>query len=282
MLPTQAFPESLQTISIWLAFESSLARTPKKVAITHSKGQLSYCQLNDLMKTSSKDWSLDPSCESIVKLLQSLYQSTSRTGQHEENTLLNGVLPTLSERELVLSVLNIAVCHPILSRDSVCALPFCFGEFEDQRVNVTSSSPSYPLHRENTDRVDFVQKSNITPMLAIAAMAPLILGGTLCLIQPTNLSYLVELMAQGLVNQAWLDANSCDEILDLQLQTPADTFRGLICVGLPQPDVALALSQWVSPEKLHALALNTRALPWARHLQLSNTLEPYPCFDTQE
>jgi hypothetical protein len=178
-------------------------------------------------------------------------------------------------------VLNIAVCHPILSCDTVSALP-CYS-LEDQYY-MGSNDPMSLTNTSNLSKAfltGWTHPSDISPMFAIAALTPLLLGGTLWMIQDGNLSSMTELIAQGLVNQVWLDDNSSEGLLDLQLTTPAQSFRGLICLGLPRPNVVQTLSNWVGPERLHALALNKHSKPWARYLMMSETLEPYPGLDLE-
>jgi hypothetical protein len=78
------------------------------------------------------------------------------------------------------------------------------------------------------------------------------------------------------VNQAWLDSSMASGLLAQKLPAPHVSFRGLICVGLPSPSQCQALSEWVGPKLWHALALDARAMPWARYLDGSTELEPYP------
>ena len=257
MLPTQAFPPSLQALSIGRALAASVARNPQKVALTHSGGQLRYNDLHPWLQTPSSDWALDASAWVLLRLLQSLMPKACAPAL-DENTPLSGVSPTLTQRELMLSVFNIAVCHPILSRDSVSALPLRVNDPQDDRTGEKS------------------QNSTLSPMSAIAALAPLLLGGTLCLIKPGDLRGLSELITSGAVNQAWLDSSMESGLLAQNLPAPHVSFRGLICVGLPSPSLCQALSEWVGPKRWHALALDARAMPWARHRHGSTELEPYP------
>ena len=257
MLPTQAFPESLQALSIGRALAASVARNPQQIALTHSGGQLRYCDLHPWLQTPSSDWALDKSAGALFRLLQSLIPTAS-AHTLDENTPLSCVSPPLTQRQLMLSVFNIAVCHPILSRDSVSAFPLRVNDPEDPRGS--EASPT----------------STLSPMSAVAALAPLVLGGSLCLVKPGDLRGLSELITSGAVNQAWLDSTMAYELLTEKLPAPHVSFRGLICVGLPSPSQCQALSDWVGPKRWHALALDASAMPWARYLQGSTELEPYP------
>ena len=255
MIQNHPFSDSLHPISIWRAFEASLGRTPQKVALSFIGGELSYVQLHALVKVPSEEWKADASRFQILQLLQSLWLSSSNPGPHLENTPLSRVTPTLTERELALSILNIAVSHPILSRDSV-------------------SVCSFPIDPQRNSKM----ASDLSPIAAIANMAPLFLGGTLCLVEPGDLSALVHLISKGLVNQAWLDQNTYTQFLAMKLPAPHADFRGLICVGLPSAVVCQTLTDWVGLDRLHVIALDKRAKPWARHVQLSDAIEPYPGF----
>jgi hypothetical protein len=211
---------SLHEISISMALQASIGRNLKKIAIYHKTGQLTYEDIRNLLMESSTNWKVDPRCFEILNLFKSVASKSNSLEVHDENTILKELPHNISERALAMSILNITVFHPILSRDSISAVPFSF----------------------------------IDPMGVVALIAPLFLGGSLRLIDPDCENSILSSVSNGEVNQAWLGPYVCRKFLKIRLPKPHAMFRGFIYVGIPKPTIYKILTEWVGVDKVHIIA----------------------------
>ena len=244
MLPTLYFPDSLHHISIWRAFEASVGRNPNKVAISSPNLLLTYGEIDQLTRQPFLSDLLDHHTLEVLQFLRLLCSAYHNNQIIDENAILYDQSKCLTERSLGLSILNIAVCHPILSRDTVSAVP----------VNLEK------------------------PMNMIVSIAPLFLGGTVCFVDGTNISTMIAKISEGSVNQAWLGEHEYNQWPPKKIPDPSPQFRGLICIGLPRSIICNQLIEWAGPEKVQAVALDQDSLPWARYLNMSPKYDPYPGF----
>ena len=235
------FTGSLHSLSIWRGIQASISRNPNKVAITCKTSYLTYGDIGSLINNADQS-KLDSQFVELMNLLQTLSINSNLNESCDEDSNLIGVKQNISERELGLSILNISVCHPIFTRNSVSAVPFSIQE----------------------------------PCGVVATFAPLLLGGTLCLIEKNNIESLVSKISDGFVTQAWLSPTEYTLLDKINLHTPHLLFQGLICIGLPSQSIRKILIDWVGLNRAHAIDLNADLMPWARYPNLMNTCEPYP------
>ena len=186
-----------------------------------------------------------PTPPGIDALIQCL-RASAGSSSDENAVCLTFPSCVMTARLVMLRVLNAAVVHRAFSRDtlSASALPF------DTATGI------------------------------VAAMLPLVLGGTLHLVSTGDLSTIERLIASGSVNQAWLGPAELARLDNdppqyQALRAPAPAFRLLICVGLPATKVRDRLTAWVGAERLTAESGADRTGPQRRFPGLDENGEPY-------
>ena len=230
---------TLHDLALSDAVLASAARTPTKAAIAIDGIAIDYRQLIAMVDQQA------PTPPGIDALIQCL-RASSATPSDENAACLTLPSCVMTQRMVMLRVLNAAVVHRAFSRD-------------------TQSASALPLDAATG---------------IIAAMLPLVLGGTLHVVQNGDLSAIERLIASGTVNHAWLGAAEL-AALDSDpreyqgLRAPAPTFRLLICAGFPAAKVRDRLTAWVGAERLTAESGDDRTGPQRRFPGLDAHGEPY-------
>lgn len=262
-MPLHGFTPSLHQVTVLQGVMASVKRTPEKIAITENGYSLTYEQLRIAITANDvqRHLAMWPAVrtKTLVQLLAKAYASDS--GFDESRIFLDPSQPALqpalqpasqsapqplSERVTVLRLLSAAVSHGVFSKDIVSGVP----------LPLTAWTGT------------------------VAALLPLWLGGTLQLLNPGDMSAIVEAVSTGRVNQVWLgEAEFC--ALSLHGNTPLTTlnpptasFRLAVCEGLPSETVASTLLAWLGKNRVTAETGTEASGTLRRHPGLERQGEP--------
>ena len=230
---------SLHELSVTDAVRASVERTPDKAAIVEGTTIVRY---RDLLASHPQ---AGTSALATIRNWFDWFDWLGRPNvEPEQASFVTVSGATLTHRVLMMRVLNTAMVHRAFSRDVV-------------------SASLLPLN---------------SAAGVVAAMAPLILGGTLHCLAPSDISALARSISAGFVNQAWIGTAALAELDRARirdLDAPHPDFRLLIATPRPGPIARGRLLEWLGAERVTAESGDDTTGPVLRYPGLMDEAEPF-------